>query len=248
MPRTPHRDLPDGHFHVMTHAIEGGRLFHRDADRKMYLGLLQLTIERNRWRLLAFVLMGNHVHLLVECKTRDLSAGLWWMHWRYAEHYKRSYCPRFGHVFGGRPKPKPIRDDAYFLAVVRYIARNPVGVMCDRPEDYRWSSHRVMLGQSAALPMLGRAGVLGWFGPVDAVGQYAEFVNGSDPDDHRLVRQWASGPPEDRPDLETLVADSQPESFLIAHEMWEYSIRAIAQVSGRSEAAVRKVIHRSRPA
>lgn len=62
----------------------------------MYLGLLQQTVERFDWKALAFALMGSHVHLLVEATTERLSAGLWWLHWRYAAYFKRPTRPTSG--------------------------------------------------------------------------------------------------------------------------------------------------------
>ena len=246
MPKIPRCALPDGAFHVMSHAVDGGLLFRRDADRKMYLGLLQITAERYGWTVITFVLMDNHVHLVVVSTTKQLSEGLWWLNRKYAGHYKEMYGPHLGHVFSGRPKTKPIRTEAYLLAVVRYIALNPVGVMCDRPEEYRWSAHRAIVGESPALPLLAVDEVLGRFGPDDAIARYTTFVTGRDPDDHRAVRDWAAGPPPGRPDLSDLIADRTDASLLVAHDTWEYSIRAISRVVGRSRTAVRAAIVRAR--
>src|SRR4051795_10188991 len=126
VPRINRSSLPDGAFHVIAHAVANEPLFCNDADRKIYLGLLQLVTERYRWRVVSFVLLDTHVHLLVMAATRDLSAGLWWLHWQYVAHFHARYPPRRGHVFESRPKTKPILDEAYFGTVLRYIALNPV--------------------------------------------------------------------------------------------------------------------------
>lgn len=246
MSRTPRGALPDGAFHLMTHAIDGGVLFRRDADRKRYLGLLQRVVERHHWKVFSLVLMDNHVHLLVDTTTKALSNGLWALHWPYAEYYKETYAPRFGPVFGGRPKTKPIRTDAYFMAVARYIALNPVGVLCDRSEQYRWSAHRAILGEAPPLPLLACDELLGRFGPVDALRQYREFVTGSNPTDHTVISRWAAGPPDDRPDLETVVAGRTPASYLIANELWGYSLRQIACVVGISHMSVKRAMDQER--
>ena len=77
MPRTPRSALPDGPFHVMSHAVQGQRLFWNDDDRRKYLELLQIVVERERWRLMTFALMDNHVHLLVFAETTRLSDDPW---------------------------------------------------------------------------------------------------------------------------------------------------------------------------
>lgn len=229
----------------MGRVVEGGRLFHRDADRRRYLALLQLVIERYEWKLLTFVLMDTHVHLLVFATTSQLSKGLWWLNWRYAEYYKAAYGPRFGHVFGDRPKTKPITDDRYLLAVLRYIALNPVGVLCSRPEEYPWSAHRALLGKAPAPAFLARDESLAWFGTKDPVARYQEFVEGREPEEHASVRKWVSLPPPNRPDVALLVADRSDFSLLAANERWMYSIREIARAAGLTYSATRDAIVRA---
>ena len=190
MPRTPRSFLPDGPFHVMSRAIHDAHLFRSDVDRRRYLGLLQLVVERQGWRVSTFVLMDSHVHLLVTARTEALSRGLWWLNWQYAEFFKERYDPHFGHVFGARPKTKPIRHEAYFKAVVRYIARNPIGSRCAGPSDYRWSAHRAITGEAPRLPFLARDDLLAWFGSVD---RYEAFVEGAD-------AEHPCGPPSRRAD------------------------------------------------
>src|SRR4051812_9334488 len=110
MPRKSRSELPDGPFHVIAHAVANEPLFWDDVDRKMYLGLLQQAIERHHWKLLTFVLMDTHVHLLVVAAARNLSPALWWLDWQYAEHVHRRHPPRRGHVFESRPKDAADQD------------------------------------------------------------------------------------------------------------------------------------------
>jgi putative transposase len=228
-------------FHVMSRAIEGQLLFCRDSDYRRYLGLLQLVIERHGWSLHTFALMPNHVHLEVAAPRERLSAGLWWLHWSYAEHYKRTYRPRLGHVFGQRPKCKPITDDAYYVAVARYIALNPVGPLVESPEDYRWSAHRALVGKAPPLPLLTPEGTLAWFG---SAGAYERFVTGVEPAECGAVRRWAG--PEGRPALAGLLADPSPSALLAAHDTWGYTVRAIADAAGMSRSTVQRRIAAAR--
>lgn len=241
MPRTPREAMPDGPFHVMSHAVEGVPLFRRDADRRRYLGLLQLAVERCDWRVLTFALMDTHLHLLVDARPTALSDGLWWLNWRYALYYKARYDPHFGHVFGGRPRMKPIDDDRYLLAVARYVALNPVGVVCDRPEDYRWSAHRALIGAAPTPPFLAGAELLRWFGRLDPIARYRELVDGGVPEYQHDVLRWAARgqTPSDRPALADLLADPSPSSIATAHHDWGYSLRAISAATSLSFYAVR---------
>lgn len=225
----------------MARAVDGTDLFRGDGDRRYYLGLLQRVVERQKWRVLTFALMRTHVHLLAVATNKQLSDGLWWMPWRYAERFKAAYSPHFGHVFGGRPKTKPIADDSYFLAVVRYIARNPIGVSCERPEEYSWSAHRALVGASAPPPFLAREELLAWFG---SERRYQGFVIGKDPEGHADVARWEAVAPDARPDLKEVIAELCPASMHAANKQWGYSIRAISRATGMSYGTVQDAIAR----
>jgi REP element-mobilizing transposase RayT len=227
----------------MTRAVQGARLFYCDADRRRFLGLLGVAAEREDWRILSFVLMDNHVHLLMFATTDRLSRGLWWLHSRYAAHYKQARDPHRGHVFGGRARTKPVGDDAYLLCAARYIAMNPVPVLCDRPEQYPWSAHRALIGEASIPPLLARDELLTtWFGG-DA-DRYERFVLGDDPPDHRSIRSWA-GPIPDRPELQSLIADRTGASFRVAHVTWGYSVREIARAAEQHHSTIDRAILRA---
>lgn len=250
MPRTNRSSLPDGPFHVIAHAVATEPLFCNDVDRKIYLGLLQIVIARCRWRVASFVFLDTHAHLLVIAKTRDLSAGLWWLHWQYATHFHARHPPRRGHMLERRPRTKPIRDQEYFDAVLRYIALNPVKAhVCSKPEDYPWSAHRAILGLSAPLPLLAFDCIDARFAtdPPRARDRYRALVVGEDPAEHNRIRAWSEGRPADRPGLdELLTAGPTPDVLRAANEEWGYTVRQIAAAAGISVGTVSNRIARSR--
>jgi REP element-mobilizing transposase RayT len=250
MPRQNRSSLPDGAFHVIAHAVASEPLFYDDVDRKIYLGLLEITIERYRWRVVSFVLLDTHVHALVIATTSDLSDGLWWLHTRYAKRFYARHPQRRGHLFERRPRTKPIRDEAYFSAVLRYIALNPVkAFICSRPEDYRWSAHRAIVGAGPPLPFLALDDINARFrnDPDQARERYATFVLGEDPPEHGRVRRWSEEPPSDRPSLgELLNAGPEPSVLRAAHEEWGYTVREIAAAAGISIGTVSNRIARDR--
>lgn len=235
---------------MIAHAVAQEPLFWDDLDRKVYLGLLQQAIERYRWKVLTFALMGTHVHLLVIAAACDLSPALWWLHWKYAEHVHRRHAPRRGHVFESRPKTPPIKTDGHLFAVLRYIANNPVKAgICSRPEDYAWSGHRPIVELSCPMPLLAVDEVLALFSddPGRARTRYQAFVTNDDPPEHDDVRRWAEGPRPDRPALtELLAADDSIEAVQSAHLVWDYSVRAIASALGVSPSTISRRINGSR--
>src|SRR4051812_28426682 len=111
----------------------------------MYLSMLGKTVDRARWRCLAYCLMDNHVHLLVETPEANLGFGMQRLHGSYAlslnQRHKRS-----GHVFQGRYGSTWVKDEPQLWTVVRYVALNPVEAGLGEAVDWRWSSHAAILG------------------------------------------------------------------------------------------------------
>jgi REP element-mobilizing transposase RayT len=117
------------------------RIFHTDRDRRRYLALLGQEVTRRRWRCLAYCLMDNHVHLLLETPKPNLGAGMQRLHGVYAQGFNGRHR-RVGHVFQDRFGAAPVHRDAHLWIIAGYIANNPVEAgLCDRPEAWPWSSH-----------------------------------------------------------------------------------------------------------
>jgi REP element-mobilizing transposase RayT len=124
-------------------------VFVDDADRWVYLRLLERTVNRYEWRCLSYCLMTNHVHLLIETPQANLGAGMQWFHGQYGRHYAdRHHLP--GHVFQRPYGSKRIKDEAQLWTTIRYIAQNPVDAgLCELPIAWAWSSHRGVVEGSA---------------------------------------------------------------------------------------------------
>jgi REP element-mobilizing transposase RayT len=145
----PLRDDVAGIHHVYARGNDRARIFRTDEDREDYLRLLGRVTVRKRWRCLAYCLMDNHVHLLIETREPNLANGMQRLHGCYAQAYNERYARR-GHLFQGRYGSRPIKSDEQLWATIAYIAHNPVEAgMCDSPERYRWSSHpRIVRGRA----------------------------------------------------------------------------------------------------
>jgi len=146
MARKPRIEYPGALYHVIARGNQRRDVFHDAADRRRYLAKLAHYKQRYAFRLLAYVLMTNHVHLLVETGTVGLGKNMQGLHQSYTQGYNRRYGA-VGHVFQGRYQAILCDRDTYLLALVRYIHLNPVraGLVSD-PEAYPWSGHREYCG------------------------------------------------------------------------------------------------------
>ena len=118
-----------------------------DHDRETFLRTLSEVYERTGWVIHAYVLMGNHYHLLLETPEPNLVAGMKWFQGTYTQRFNgRHRLP--GHLFQGRYKALMIdpEEPEYFVRVSTYIHLNPFRAsLAGRPDQplglYRWSSY-----------------------------------------------------------------------------------------------------------
>jgi putative transposase len=154
-------------------------IFLDDDDRNCFLELLGKCVSRHAWILMAYVLMRNHYHLIVQLTCESLSRGMQWLDSKYAQYFNRRHG-RVGHLYQGRFHAPLIEKESYLLEVLRYDALNPVraGIVA-RPEDYIWSSHRAVLGLTTPPEWLAVDDVLVQFAPDRglAIANYKSFVD-----------------------------------------------------------------------
>ncbi|MEN6389029.1 MAG: transposase [Syntrophomonas sp.] len=129
-----------GIYHVVARGLDRQVIFHHDNDYNRYLTLLSKKSKEIGVSLLGYCLMDNHVHLLVNEETGNISDFMRSMGVSYAWWFNRRY-DRSGYLFQNRFHSESVENEPYLLAVLRYIHLNPVKaeiVQC--PENYRWSS------------------------------------------------------------------------------------------------------------
>lgn len=170
-------EYPGALYHVLSRGNERRDIFVDDDDRCMFLDTLGEMVERFELDIAAYVLMGNHYHLLLRTHRANLSKSMQWFGVTYTNRFN-SLNSHSGHLFQGRFKSMIVQNDAYLLRLSYYIHRNPVRAgMVDRLADYRWSSYaNYAYGKKAP----------GWLNTELLLSQ---FVNVDDP--HRAYRQAA---------------------------------------------------------
>jgi putative transposase len=153
MARLPRFILPGQPQHVIVRGNNRTEIFCADADYRFYLEKLQQGCEKHACKLHAYVLMTNHVHLLITPQEEQSIGKAMQMLGRYYVQYYNYTYQRTGTLWEGRYKATLIDSEAYLLTCMRYIELNPVRAgMASHPSDYPWSSYRCnALGQTNEL-------------------------------------------------------------------------------------------------
>jgi REP element-mobilizing transposase RayT len=145
MGREPREEVEGGIHHVYARGNRRQEIFVDDPDRMTYLMHLRRVVTRCRWGCLAYCLMDNHVHLLIETPEANLGPGMQRLHGPYAQAFNARHR-KVGHLFQGRYGAERVEDDAQLVTTLRYIALNPVEAgLCADPRDWPWSSYALLV-------------------------------------------------------------------------------------------------------
>jgi len=144
MPRKPRFNLIGVPQHVIQRGNNREPCFFAEADYRRYLEDLTIASKKYGCRIHAYVLMTNHVHLLITpMMDHAISQCMQALGRRYVRYINHTYH-RTGTLWEGRYKSSLIDSDHYLFTCMRYIELNPVRAsMVDHPGEYRWSSYGV---------------------------------------------------------------------------------------------------------
>jgi REP element-mobilizing transposase RayT len=141
MPRRLRIEYEGAIYHVMARGNARQKIVRDDADRGRLIEVLEQTVSRCGWELASYVVMGNHLHLLVKTPRPNLGVGMQSFLSGYAIWAGRRWR-RQGHLFQGRYRAEMIEDESYYWTVSRYLHLNPVRAgLVPRPEQWEWSSY-----------------------------------------------------------------------------------------------------------
>ena len=143
MSRHARLQFPGYPLHVMQRGHNRARCFQVENDYATYLGLLEESCRLYPCRVHAYVLMPNHVHLLLTPDDPlNVTRAMRRLGQRYVQHFNRTHS-RTGAMWEGRFKSIPVDSIRYLLKCQRYIEQNPVRAgLVAHPRDYPWSSYR----------------------------------------------------------------------------------------------------------
>jgi len=150
MARQPRNVVPGGIYHVFSRGNRQQRIFQGDGDRVFFEEVVSQVVRRRGWHALAYCLLTNHYHLVVQTPQGDLSAGMHVVNGQYAQWFNKVHG-FVGHLFQDRFCSVPVETDWHLLELLRYLALNPVRAgLCASPGDWRWSSYPAALGLSSS--------------------------------------------------------------------------------------------------
>ncbi len=145
MSRKPRLEFEGAFYHVMTRGNQKQNIFRDKLDYRKYLQILGDYKSRYPFLLYGYVLMPNHVHLLIETGKIPLSKILQGINQRYTMFFNWKY-ETVGHLFQGRYKAILCEKEEYLLNLIKYIHRNPIrAALIEEIDEYPWSSHRLFL-------------------------------------------------------------------------------------------------------
>lgn len=139
MSRKPRIHYNGALYHVIVRGNNRDFVFNEDYCKEEYLIRLKKYTERYNAIVYGYVIMDNHVHLLIEVSDIPLSKIMQLIQQTYTTWYNRKF-KRSGHVFEQRYKSLLVNKDQYLLGLIRYVHQNPVRAgMSD--VNYKYSSH-----------------------------------------------------------------------------------------------------------
>lgn len=144
MPRAPRAAAESGHYHVVAKGVNNGPIFADQLDRDSFVERLGSQLDRTGFSCLAFALMTNHFHLLVDCSDEDPAQMLQPLVGSYATEFNRRHG-RSGHLFKERHFRAAIESEGYLLECIRYIHQNPLMAGVFSSLSCPWTSYDLIL-------------------------------------------------------------------------------------------------------
>lgn len=147
MARKPRIEYEGAFYHVIVRGNRREKIFRDNKDYLKYLEILSSYKKRHHFNIYCFVLMSNHIHLLIECGKTPLSKIQQGINQSYTTYFNRKHNMA-GHLFQGRYKAILCDKDRYLLSLIKYIHLNPVRAkIAIEADQYQWSSHKCYIGK-----------------------------------------------------------------------------------------------------
>lgn len=142
MARTARIKSKTGIYHIVLRGNNKQQIFLEEEDYKRLLDIVSDYSKSCDYSILAYCLMGNHIHLLLKTGETELAKIMKRIVVKFVYYYNTKY-DRVWHLFQDRFKSEPVENDEYLLEVVRYIHQNPIKAnICYDVGEYEYSSYK----------------------------------------------------------------------------------------------------------
>jgi len=139
-------EFPGAVYHVTTRGDRREAIFVDDDDRRRLLAFVKQAMDRFDAVVLAYCLMGNHYHFVLQTRRANLSLVMHHINAKFSRAFNRRHG-LVGHLFQSRYKAILVDRDAYLMALCRYVELNPVRAgLVPAPFDWVWSSYAAHVG------------------------------------------------------------------------------------------------------
>ena len=147
MARHPRLAVANAVYHVLNRGNNHQVIFIDNKDSQYFIEKLKEVKEKYQCKLYSYVLMPNHIHLLIEpLIAQDMAKFMKAITQRYGQYINKKY-ERTGTLWEGRYKSCLVSKDDYFITCCKYIEMNPVRAgIVSKPEEYQWSSYNIKIG------------------------------------------------------------------------------------------------------
>lgn len=143
MPRISRSNIHASFLHVITQGIDKSYIFNNHEDIKFYIKLMYKLKEEYQINIIAYCIMNNHTHMLIESKDiAKLSMYMHRLNSKYGHYYNKKH-QRVGYVFRDRFKSEEIKDINHFYNCIKYIYDNPVKAgITKTAKEYPFSNYK----------------------------------------------------------------------------------------------------------
>lgn len=140
MARIARKKSSTGVYHILLRGIDKRDIFLDNKDKEKFIEYLIRAKEKGNFKLYAYCLMDNHVHLLIK-EGEEIGTSIKRIAVGYVGWHNKKY-ERTGHLFQNRFRSEVVETETYLLTVLRYIYQNPVKAgIAKSPGQYPWSTY-----------------------------------------------------------------------------------------------------------
>ena len=243
-----------GYYHVSARGVGKQTIFENDDDRRGFLELMRDCCRDKCVTVVAWCLMGDHVHLVLADYEDGMSAAMQRLLLTYARRFNRR-TGRTGRLFQNRFDRRALDTDRHLMTAIRYVHANPQEAGLGLIERYPWSSFAEYLrafDNDARMGFSDPSAVLELFGSAeDFVAYSLETPDGSDPVIHDMNEtEWERHAFADKMarrlgvPLDRLKAapPAQRDGIVFALHEAGYTVREIERYTGIGKSTVSRIV------